>query len=115
MSALRAALFVARKDLAYMLRQKETLLWTFGMPPVFFFFIGTITGGFGDAEEKPMLDVVAPEPAGWMADALTERLADEGYEVRRSVAEPDSSAADRRLVLPAGFGDSTLMLIAPVC
>ena len=77
MSALRAALFVARKDLGYMLRQKETLLWTFGMPPVFFFFIGTITGGFGDGVEKPMLDVVAPEPAGWMADALTQRLADE--------------------------------------
>lgn len=92
-----------------MLRQKETLLWTFGMPPVFFFFIGTITGGFGDGDEKPALDLVAPEPAGWMADALAERLADEGYDVRRSTAAPDSSeAAARRLELPAAFGDSLL-------
>ena len=69
MSALGAALFVARKDLWYMLRQKETLLWAFGMPPVFFFFIGTITGGFAGGDEKPALDLVAPAQAGWFADS----------------------------------------------
>ena len=109
MSALGAALFVARKDLWYMLRQKETLLWTFGMPPVFFFFIGTITGGFADGDEKPALDLVAPAPAGWLADALEERLADEGFDVRRTDAPPpDSLAAPRRLVVPAGFTDSLM-------
>ena len=107
MNALGAALFVARKDLWYMLRQKETLLWTFGMPPVFFFFIGTITGGFSNADGKPALDLVAPAPAGWMADALADRLADEGFDVRREDAPPpDSLAAPRRLVVPAGFTDS---------
>jgi ABC-type multidrug transport system permease subunit len=106
-NALGAALFVARKDLWYMLRQKETLLWTFGMPPVFFFFIGTITGGFSNADGKPALDLVAPAPAGWMADALADRLADEGFDVRRADAPPpDSLAAPRRLVVPAGFTDS---------
>ncbi|HEY7470718.1 MAG TPA: ABC transporter permease [Gemmatimonadota bacterium] len=107
MSALRAALFVARKDLWYMLRQRETLLWTFAMPPIFFFFIGTITGGFADGDEKPALDFVAPEPAGFLADALAERLADEGFEVRRATDPPaDSLAAPRRLVIDAGFTDS---------
>lgn len=109
MSALRAALFVARKDIWYMLRQKETLLWTFAMPPVFFFFIGTITGGFAGGDELPALDLVAPEPAGFLAGALAERLEDEGFEVRRAeAAKPDSLAASLRLVLPAGFSDSLI-------
>ncbi|MGH7565744.1 MAG: ABC transporter permease [Gemmatimonadota bacterium] len=107
MSALRAALFVARKDIWYMLRQKETLLWTFAMPPVFFFFIGTITGGFAGGEELPALDLVAPEPAGFLAGALADRLEDEGFDVRRAeTAQPDSLAASLRLVLSAGFTDS---------
>jgi hypothetical protein len=90
-----------------MLRQKETLLWTFAMPPVFFFFIGTITGGFADSDEKPVLDLVAPEPAGFLADALADRLDDEGFDVRRAAAPlADSLAASRRLVLAAGFTDS---------
>ena len=37
---LRHAWFVARKDVASMLRMKETILWTFVMPPLFFWFIG---------------------------------------------------------------------------
>ena len=41
------ALFIARKDLAFLLRQRETILWTFVMPVLFFYFIGTVTGGFG--------------------------------------------------------------------
>jgi hypothetical protein len=106
-NALGAALFVARKDLWYMLRQKETLLWTNGKPPVFIFYIGTITGGFAGGDEKPALDLVAPAPAGWFSDGLADRLADEGFDVRPAAAPlPDSLAAPRRLVLPAGFTDS---------
>jgi hypothetical protein len=33
---LRHALFIAGHDLRFMLRQRETLLWTFVMPVVFF-------------------------------------------------------------------------------
>ena len=108
MSVLEAALFVARKDLWYLLRQKETLLWTFAMPPVFFFFIGTVTGGMtGGTVEKPALDLVAPEPAGFLADGLAERLSAEGFDVRRAAAPlADSVAAPRRLVLESGFTDS---------
>ena len=29
-----------------MLRARETLLWLFVMPILFFYFIGTVTGGF---------------------------------------------------------------------
>ena len=37
---LRPILFLARTDVHYMLRQRETLLWTFVMPVIFMYFIG---------------------------------------------------------------------------
>jgi len=103
-SVLGAALFVARKDLKWLLRQKPTLVWTFLMPPVFFFFIGTITGGFVGDDAPTELALVAPEPAGYLADELAARLEEEGFAVRR-MAAVDTLVA-RRLVLPAGFTDS---------
>ncbi len=86
---LRAAWFIARSDVSYLLRQRETLLWTFLMPPVFFFFIGSVTGG-----------------AGFLADHVVRRIEEQGFEVTRS-SDPDTlAAARRRLILPAGFTDS---------
>ena len=38
--------FIALHDIKYQLRQGSTLLWVFVMPPIFFYFIGTVTGGF---------------------------------------------------------------------
>src|SRR5688500_9534900 len=112
MSPFRTALFIARKDLRWLLRQRPTLVWTFLMPPVFFFFIGTITGGFGDdEEERPALDLVAPEPAGFLADELAARLDEEGFAVRRATAV--DTLVTPRVVLPAGFTDS-LMAGRPV-
>jgi ABC-2 type transport system permease protein len=106
-SAFRAALFIARKDLKWLLRQKPTLVWTFLMPPVFFFFIGTVTGGFADrGDERPVLSLIAPAPAGFLADELAARLEREGYDLRRA-ASVDTTLA-RRLVLPAGFTDSLM-------
>ena len=43
---LRDALYLMRQDLRHMFRARETWLWTFLMPIVFFYFIGTITGGY---------------------------------------------------------------------
>jgi ABC-type Na+ efflux pump permease subunit len=105
-TVLRAALFVARKDLKWLLRQKPTLVWTFLMPPVFFFFIGTITGGFGGDDAPPEIALVAPEPAGFLAGELAARLEEEGFAVRRMAAVDTTD--HRRLVLPAGFTDSLL-------
>ena len=41
---LPAAWFIARKDVQYIVRERESILWLFIMPIVFFYFIGTITG-----------------------------------------------------------------------
>ena len=43
---LRDAWFIAREDVKHTVRARETIMWLFIMPVVFFYFIGTITGGF---------------------------------------------------------------------
>jgi ABC-type multidrug transport system permease subunit len=43
---MKNVFFIVLHDLRYQIRQGSTLLWVFVMPPIFFYFIGTVTGGF---------------------------------------------------------------------
>ncbi|MGQ0721913.1 MAG: ABC transporter permease [Candidatus Eiseniibacteriota bacterium] len=105
---LRAALFVAGKDVQYMLRRRETLLWVFVMPIVFFFFIGTITGGFGSGGTSPTRIVVdADSTAGLLAERLAMRLEGQEYVVVGPQDDPEREFS-RRLRVPAAFTDSVL-------
>lgn len=97
MSALRQAIFVARQDIGVMVRQKETLLWVFLMPIVFFYFIGTVTGGFGGSSGDEAVPVVLSAPPGLVADELEHRLAAQGFEVRRGA---EAEATRRIEVVP---------------
>jgi ABC-type Na+ efflux pump permease subunit len=112
---LASAWFVARRDVARLLRRRETLTWVFVMPVLFFYFIGTVTGGFGgpSAERHDPLAVRGARDGGFLADQLLKRLADAHYEI----SQPDSDAAfaafDRRLTIPkpavrASFTDAVL-------
>ncbi|MFQ5741142.1 MAG: ABC transporter permease [Acidobacteriota bacterium] len=106
---LRNAWFIARKDLLYMLRQRETLLWTFLMPVLFFYFIGTITSGFGGAgSSQDKLAVWAPEGSGFLVDEVVERLQEQDYKVERPETEEEFLGYRRRLRLPSGLTDSVL-------
>jgi len=106
---LRSALFIARKDVQYLLLKRETLMWTFLMPIVFFFFIGTITGGAGGGA-GPVTDRIAVRlagDAGFLGETLVERLHAAGYDVVRADSAA-FAAATRRLEVPAHFTDSVL-------
>ena len=74
---MKNILFIAWQDVRNQLRQGSTLLWVFVMPPIFFFFIGTVTGGFssglGGGQATP-LTVVAESP-GFLKDQVDVRLA----------------------------------------
>lgn len=106
---MRAAFFLARKDLAQMFRNGSTWLWAFAMPVLFFFFIGSVTGGYsrprGTVERIGMW---APEDAGFLADHLERRLAGLGYRVERVREEAQLSAYARRLAVPDGFTNTVL-------
>ncbi len=99
---LRHALYIARHDLRSMLRQWETLLWAFAMPVVFFYFIGTVTGGFVSAAAGGgvPLAVQAPANGGPVVDDLLKRLEQQGYAVARAAAPAELETYERRLVVP---------------
>lgn len=97
-----------------MMRQRETLLWTFVMPILFFYFIGTVTGGFGEptaAADAP--DPLAVRAVGGESDLLVgelvRRLEAQDFSVRWPATEAEFAQYRRRLVVPGpAEGYSTL-------
>jgi ABC-2 type transport system permease protein len=107
LSSLRGALFLARMDTWYLLRRKETILWTFVMPVVFFFFIGSIANSnSGPAQED--LAVIIPADAGFLADQMLARLEKLDFRIVRANSPQQFQSFPRRLEIPAGFTDSVL-------
>lgn len=106
----QSAWFIARKDLQYILRERETLLWLFIMPILFFYFIGTITGGFANdgSGSKNALAIQSAGNPGFLADALVIQLKKIGYEVVWPATDEEFALATRRLVVPANFTESVL-------
>lgn len=102
---MRSAWFVARKDVAHLLRHRETILWTFVMPLVFFYFIGTITGGSGpiggSADRPDALALQAPADAGFLVDELTRRLEKQNFKVERPAIGEAFERFSRRLIVPS--------------
>lgn len=79
---MRNILFIAWSDLRYQLRQGSTLLWVVVMPPIFFYFIGTVTGGFSSGvsggQATPL--VVEAPAAGYLRAQIDLRLRDNDFE-----------------------------------
>jgi ABC-type Na+ efflux pump permease subunit len=96
-------------DARYLLTRRETLVWTFVMPVIFFYFIGTITGNnMGARDFHDPLAVSVPTGAGFLADQLIERLNAGDYRVVRTESAADFLSFPRRLEIPAGFTASVL-------
>ncbi len=106
---LRSAAFIARTDLWFMLRQRETLLWVFAMPLLFFYFIGTVTGGFGgpsgDRPDPIALQTTAGK--GVVLDAIVNRLKAQNYKVDRPATAVDLEPYSRGLTL-SDFTDGSV-------
>jgi ABC-2 type transport system permease protein len=105
---IRDAWFLTRMDLRLLFRSRATWLWAFVMPVVFFYFIGTVTGGAFRPPEKDAVAVLVPPDAGFLADQFLMRLKERDYRVVRARSEEHLSAFRRRLRLPAGFTASVL-------
>ena len=89
---MKNALFIAWHDVRYQLRQGATLVWVFVMPPIFFFFIGTVTSGFSGqmsgGAATPL--VVAAESPGFLKEQIELRLRDNDFDPEwRTEVVPD--------------------------
>ena len=91
---MRNVLFIATHDIRHQLRQGATLLWLFVMPLIFFYFIGTVTGGFGPASSSGTDPIRLEEGAagGFLVDELERELGKTDYVVRRGADEGGGSA-----------------------
>jgi hypothetical protein len=106
---LRDALFLARKDLRFLFRERSTWIWAFVMPVIFFYFIGTVTGGYGrQASTRPAIAFQAPPDSGFMADLLAKRLEERGYRVVRVATEQEAARYTRRFTVPPQFTKNIL-------
>ena len=99
---LRDALYLTYRYLKYLLPRRETWLWTFVMPIIFFYFIGNVTGGFGSHEKRDPIAVLVPPDAGFLADELIRRLEQRNFQVVHS------QNFFRELRIPAGLTASVL-------
>ena len=73
---LQRIAFIARKEFQYFWKDWESYLWTFAIPLLFMYFIGTVTGQMGGAggpaARDPLTLIVEPE-GGFLVDALVTR------------------------------------------
>ena len=95
---MKSIFFIAWHDVRYQLRQGGTLVWLFVMPPIFFYFIGTVTGGFQASmtggTATPV--VIAAQEPGFLQEQIDLRL-------RQNEFEPDwhaEAVADEEGNLP---------------
>jgi ABC-type Na+ efflux pump permease subunit len=105
---LSNAWYLARKDLRYLFRGWETWFWGFGMPVLFFYFIGTVTGGSSrPADPEEWIGVHIEQDAGFLAEQFCRRLENQGYRLDR-VDRNTLEYHERRLIVPAGLTRSVL-------
>jgi hypothetical protein len=104
---IRDALFLARKDLPHFFREWSTWFWAFLMPIVFFYFIGTITGGMAGQSTAETIGVAAGKDAGFFGDEFVRHLEADGYKVDRVDAEA-LGRYNRRITIPSGFTEAVL-------
>ncbi len=114
MSFTRSMLLVARFELRMLFRSKETWLWTFFMPALFFFFIGSMTGGFsngGSAQNPDPLHVqgLADSEASQspiLEAELLRRLEQEGFSIH-SAGRSDTPSSKAASSIEAGDSPSS--------
>jgi ABC-type Na+ efflux pump permease subunit len=99
---MKNILFIAWHDVRYQLRQGGTLVWLFVMPPIFFYFIGTVTGGFQGnltgGTATPI--VIAAEAPGFLEEQIDLRLRENEFdpEWRESVVADAGGNLPRRVL-----------------
>ena len=109
MNVFRNSWFLARKEVQYWMREREVWLWVFFMPVIFFYFIGTVTGGSGGSrgDGKSTIAVNVSDSAGFLAEQIEHRLEENAFDIQHP--DPDRfNNYSRRLTIPDHFTDAVI-------
>ena len=109
---MNRVIFIATHDIKYQLRQGFTFLWLFVMPPIFFWFIGSVTGGFSSgvssAAATPL--VIVAESPGFLKEQIDRRLTENGFAPEwQETLESNADGSDktqRLLTFDANLSDA---------
>ena len=110
---MRNTQFIAWQDVRSQLREGSTLLWLFIMPPIFFYFIGTVTSGFSSGVsggQVAPLTVVAENP-GFLKDQVNLRLRSNDFApewVEALGSTDEATAPGRTLTFDANMSEMVL-------
>lgn len=108
---MKNILFIALNDAQFQLRQGSTLVWVFLMPPIFFYFIGTVTGGFSSGVsggQATPITIIAEAP-GFLQEQLDLRLRENDFEpdwVEQLLIDEGNSPPRRALHIEPNLSDS---------
>lgn len=106
---MRNIWFIAWQDIRAQMREGSTLLWVFVMPPIFFWFIGTVTSGFSGTVSGGVaspITVIAENP-GFLQAQIDLRLKDNEF-APQWVEAPPTEQAVRTLTLDANMSDKAV-------
>ncbi len=107
---MREIFFIAWNDAKFQLRQRGTLVWVFVMPPILFYFIGTVTGGFASGlsgGQATPITVIAEAP-GFLQEQIDLRLQDNDFApelVEELLVTEGEDAPRRTLTIAANLSD----------
>ncbi len=110
---MRNIIFIAWQDVRNQMRQGSTLLWVFLMPPIFFYFIGTVTGGFASGlsgGQATPITVIAESP-GFLQAQIDLRLKENDFAaewVETLEIRDGEEAPVRTLTFDPGLSDKVL-------
>lgn len=114
MNTLQIILFLAFHDLKVILKERNTRVWLFVMPGIFFYFIGTVTqGGISFLGNVAVPILVENEDAGYIGKHLEARLAENQFEIIRPedaprVNQDGEEITYKTLNIPANFTENIL-------
>ena len=114
MNTFQIIWFLALSDLKVVMKDRNTRVWLFIMPGVFFFFLGSTTeSGFDVAFDAVTPILVENEDAGYLGKQLEARLAENQFEIIRPedvprVNEDGEEISYRTLKIPADFTENIL-------
>ena len=108
--SLQNLLFIARKELKYLLHERAVLIWMFIMPVVFFYFIGETTNNilnYNKHQDEIHLAIFTQEPNDFLIQQLLNQLKKDNFTFKIYEKKTKQFLTEtRQLLIPLNFSQN---------